>query len=104
MWRMTFSSWLLLATLASPALAQNAAKAEQERGNLLGWLVLLGPLVLIWLLFVFYVIRARKGYRKLANRSLQLSEENNELARQQVALLAETNRLLERLIDEPGQE
>jgi hypothetical protein len=101
---MTFRSLLLLATIASTAWGQNAPQDVQEGGNLLGWLLLLGPLILIWMRFVFFVIRVRRGYGKMAKRSLQLAEENNELARQQVALQAETNRLLEPLIAERGQK
>jgi hypothetical protein len=103
MWRKTFGSLMFLGAVASPAWAQEAAKPEQA-GNLQTWPLILavGGVIYIVLLMI-YVLRRQKLQKRIVDRSLRLSEERNELARQQLALQAETNRLLERLIAERGQ-
>jgi hypothetical protein len=101
--RKLIGSLLFLATTTTPAWAQQAAKAEPEGGNLTGWLLLLSPMFLGFFMIFILAIRNRKIYKVTMNRSLDLSEERIKLARQQVALQAETNRLLERLIAQQEQ-
>jgi hypothetical protein len=91
---------LVLGAFARTAWAQEAAKPDQGGGNWLIWIILLAP-VMGFALILYSMVRSRKVY-SAADRSLQLAEESNELARQQLAMQAETNRLLERLIAERG--
>jgi hypothetical protein len=101
--RKLIGTLLTLLTCTTPAWAQQAAKAEPEGGNLASWLLLLSPMFLGFFMIFILAIRNRKIYKVTMNRSLDLSEERIKLSRQQVALQAETNRLLERLIAETEQ-
>jgi hypothetical protein len=101
---MTCGALLVLGAFARPAWAQEVAKPEQDGGNGVSWAVVgFGFGVVYFVFLMIYVLRRQKFQKGLVDRSLKLSEERNELARQQLAAQAETNRLLERLIAERGE-
>jgi len=71
----------------------------QDANNLRLWLVILSP-SFVGLLFILVLLRSRK---KLVVRSMEISEERLQLARRQVALQEETNRLLEQMVLSRGR-
>jgi hypothetical protein len=101
---MLIGSWAMIGVATSSVWAQEAAKPEPVSGNPPFWpLALVGFVAVYFILLMVYVLRRQKFQKGLVDRSLKLSEERNELARQQLAMQAETNRLLERLIAERGE-
>ena len=95
--RAVFGSLAWLSLSAGSAWARgDAPRAEPQGGSAALWLVILLPLAAMLYILV-QLSRSRKTYGGSINRSLQIAEESLELSRRQVALLAENNRLLERL-------
>jgi hypothetical protein len=98
----------LALSYGAPAWAQGAAKpAAKPDSGLLALLLLFSPTIIIIVIIVFFMIpmtrRLRRSTRQI-NRSLEISEENLLLAKQQVALQEETNRLLQQLIETLGRD
>ncbi len=101
--RKIFGSLLFVGVVATPAWAQEAAKPDFGGGGAPIWPLILTVALIAYVAFLMiYVLRRQKFQKGLIDRSLKLADERNELARQQLALQAETNRLLERLIAERG--
>jgi hypothetical protein len=100
--RALFGSMALLLTAAASAWGQGAVpRVRPARDNSLVLLSLLVPTV-GFVLLVVSVARRQKTQTAVVARSLELSEERLRLARRQIALQEETNRLLEQLIS--GQD
>lgn len=84
------------------ALAQDAAKPNDAAGSgTLTTLLILAPAALLFFFMISMMSRAKKASAEVT-RSLQLGEESVALAREQVALQRETNRLLAQLIGASG--
>ncbi len=88
-----------------PACAQGAAKPEASSGSaLFTLLVLFTPLIIIIVFFMIPMMRKAKRNTAQIDRSLELGEENLLLAKEQVALQTETNRLLRQVIEALGRD
>jgi hypothetical protein len=101
--RAFFGFLVLFFSASTTAWAQeDAHKAHQEGGNLLGWLVILIP-ISAFVLLIAWTLRRQKTQMIAVARSLEMGEERLRLARQQIAMQAETNRLLGQLLDSQDQ-
>jgi hypothetical protein len=90
-----------LCLVGTPSWGQAAPPPQPEGGSFAALLLLVVPLfAIVLLLFVFS--RSRKVYGAV-DRSLQIGEESLQLGRQQLAMQAETNRLLKQLLDSQVQ-
>jgi hypothetical protein len=105
MWRKIFGSLLIVGFIGSDAWSQEAAKPERTNGeNLASWLMFASIVFVFYVLLMIFVVRRQKRQNLAVARSLEMADERLRLARKQIALQEETNRLLERLIAErdPG--
>jgi hypothetical protein len=101
--RVVFGSLALLFSSSGPAWAQAVApKAERENGNLTGWLIILIPITAL-VLTLIWTLKRQKTQMIAVARSLEMGEERLRLARKQIALQEETNRLLGQLLDSQDQ-
>jgi type VI protein secretion system component VasK len=90
-------------SVGTPVWAQGAAKPDEAPGaNLLAWLLLLLPALVI-IFFLIPVVRRQKRQMTQINRSLELSEESVRLANERVALQKQTNELLRQLIEKQSR-
>jgi hypothetical protein len=103
-WRHTILATLGFAlTIGTPALAQEAAKPDAASGaSPLAWIMLFSPALII-IFFLIPLMRRQKRYSTQANRSLEISEETLQLARERVALQKQTNELLRQLIEKQSR-
>ncbi len=97
--RILIGTVMIFGATTSTAWAQEVAKPEPPPV----WpLILVGSLTVYVLLLIIYVFRRQKYQKVIVGKSLELAGERNDLARQQIALQKETNRLLEQLIAKRG--
>jgi hypothetical protein len=83
--------------------AQEGAKPDGAPGaGPLAWLVLFLP-AFILIFFLTFLLRRQKRYSTQLNRSLEISEETLQLARDRVALQKQTNELLRQLIEKQSR-
>jgi hypothetical protein len=85
------------------AWAQAAARPDDHQGSsLLLLIILLAPLILI---LCFLIPAARRAKRNMVQieRSLRINDDLLALAKEQVALQAETNRLLRQVVESLGR-
>ena len=88
---------------ANPALAQEVAKPDgASGGSPLAWFILLLPALII-IFFLIPLMKRQKRYSTQVNRSLEISEETLQLARERVALQKQTNELLKQLIEKQSR-
>jgi uncharacterized protein YoxC len=78
--------------------AQAPAPAKPAEPSSTGSFVLIAPL-LIFLVVVFFMMKKAGKMQPKMDRSLDLAEETVALAREQIAVQTETNRLLARMIE-----
>ena len=84
-------------------LAQEAARPDGALGaGPLAWLLLFLPALII-IFFLIPLMRRQKRYSTQVNRSLEISEETLQLARERVALIKQTNELLKQLVEKQSR-
>lgn len=89
---------------ATAAWGQGAAKAEAPAGSgLLSLFFLFVPVILLFII-LFPMVRRAKQQAVKFERAVEISEESLLIARRQAEMQAETNRLLERMIEVLGRE
>jgi hypothetical protein len=86
-----------------PVWAQEAAKPDgASGGSPLAWLILLLPSLII-IFFLIPVMKRQRRYSTQVNRSIEISEETLQLARERTALQKQTNELLRQLVEKQSR-